>query len=433
LIEVYVLTAQTVRWRSQSLRSSCFVADEISKATPFSFAPRRQAGLFDMTTEMGSKSGYPVRGSGENFSLTEARSIVADLFTANERIYWIDFLLTISLGHLFFALTRLTFSLPLESIASKLAIAAIAFSVQCACFYRAVMFVHEIVHLPEKKLRAFRVIWNLLCGIPFMVPSFTYYSHLDHHRRKMFGTEHDGEYLPLANLSPWWIVIYLTQCLWVPPLAVIRFGILTPLAWLSPALRRLIHQRASSLVMDPSYIRPLPTKTALRFIRLQELGCFLFLIACLIVPIVVRRWPIPFVAQTYATAVVLILMNSLRTLASHRWASGGQEGTFVDQMLDSVTMDNESPWAILINPVGLRYHATHHLFPSMPYHNMRTAHKRLLARLPEDSPYRRTVGSSIWPIIGQLWRAAALNQQMDPNQAPPATSELETVRHRLAA
>ena len=60
------------------------------------------------------------------------------------------------------------------------------------------MFVHEIVHLPEKKFVAFRVVWNLLCGIPFLVPSFTYYTHLDHHRRKTFGTKHDGEYLPLS-------------------------------------------------------------------------------------------------------------------------------------------------------------------------------------------------------------------------------------------
>lgn len=354
------------------------------------------------------------------FSLTEARAIVRDLFAANERIYWVDFLTTILVGHLCFVLTRLTFFLPIESLAIKVLIAAIPFSIQCASCYRAVMFVHEIVHLPEKQLRLFRVAWNLLCGIPFLVPSFTYYSHLDHHRRKMFGTEHDGEYLPLASMSPWWILLYLSQCLWVPPLAVIRFGILTPLTWLSPALRRLIHQRASSLVMDPTYIRPLPTKTSLRYIRLQELGCFLVLVGCVITPIVMRKWPIPFVLHAYLTSVVLLLMNCLRTLASHRWESGGQEGTFVDQMLDSVTMDNDSPLAALINPVGLRYHATHHLFPSMPYHNMRTAHKRLLAQLPAESLYARTVETSMWTVIRQLWQTAARTRQR--SFAPPMDS-----------
>jgi len=344
------------------------------------------------------------------FSLTEARSIVRDLFTADERIYWIDFLTSILLGHACFALTRWASLLPLEPLGVKFLLVAAIFSAQCACFYRAVMFVHEIVHLPDRKLRAFRVTWNLLCGIPFLVPSFTYYSHLDHHRRKMFGTAEDGEYLPLANMSPVWILVYLSQCLWAPPLAIIRFGIVTPLTWLSPALRQFVHQHASSLVMDPTYIRPLPTKTALRYIRLQELGCFLFVVACGIGTVTIGRWPFPFLIQAYLTGAVLILMNCLRTLASHRWTSSGEEGTFVDQMLDSVTMDNDSPLAVLINPVGLRYHATHHLFPSMPYHNMRAAHKRLLENLPADSPYRRTVAKSVWTVIHELWRTAADSQ-----------------------
>jgi fatty acid desaturase len=380
---------------------------------------------------MGSTAACPEPATRTGtFSLAEARSIVRDLFTPNERIYWADFLATIFLGHLCFALVRLTFILPIDSIGTKLLIAAIPFSIQCAAFYRAVMFVHEIVHMPDRQLRAFRVAWNLLCGIPFFVPSFTYYSHLDHHRRKMFGTENDGEYLPLASMSPWWILFYLSQCLWVPPLAVIRFGIITPLTWLSPAFRRFIHQRASSLVMDPMYIRPLPTKTALRYIRMQEVGCFLYLVMIVIVCIFgLRRWPIPFVSQAYLTGVVLILMNCLRTLASHRWVSGGEEGTFVDQMLDSVTMDNDSPFAVLINPVGLRYHATHHLFPSMPYHNMRMAHKRLLEKLPADSPYRRTVARSIWPVIAELWQTAAQSRQHDPESiSEPTGSQWQVVR-----
>jgi len=344
------------------------------------------------------------------FSLTDAREIVRDLFVADERVYWIDFLTTIVIGYLAFGLARGPFELHLEPLWLRLVLALVAFSVQCGCFYRAVMFVHEIVHLPEKKFVAFRVVWNFLCGIPFLVPSFTYYTHLDHHRRNRFGTAHDGEYLPLASLSPWWIVVYLSQCLWVPPLAVIRFGILTPLTWICPPLRRWIYKHASSLVMDPTYVRPLPTGTAVRDIRLQEVGCFSYLLACLIVPVVfLHRWPIPFAIQAYTTGVVLVLMNCLRTLASHRWSSEGKEVTFVEQMLDSVTMDNVSPLAVLLNPVGLRYHATHHLFPSMPYHNIRAAHKRLLARLPADSPYLRTVANSIWPVIANLWQRAAVH------------------------
>lgn len=365
-----------------------------------------------------------------SFSLTEARAIVRDLFAPREWIYWVDFLTTISLGHASYALTRYLYNIHLEPLGLRLAIQMVTFLITCACYYRAVMFVHEIVHLPEKKFRAFRVVWNLLCGIPFLVPSFTYYSHLDHHRRKMFGTAHDGEYLPLARMSPWVILVYLSQCLWAPPLAILRFGIITPLTWLSPDLRRWIHQRASSLVMDPTYIRPLPTQTAQRVIFLQELGCFLFLVGCVTVPLVFKnRLPWPLIIQAYPTAVVLIFLNSVRTLAAHRWWSDGEEGTFIDQMLDSVTLDNDSPAAVLINPVGLRYHATHHLFPSMPYHNMRKAHKRLLQQLPADSPYRSTVETSILATIGDLYRRARKNHRRQARQAlPSANREWESVR-----
>src|SRR5206468_1535869 len=140
------------------------------------------------------------------------------------------------------------------------------------------MFIHEIVHLPERKLIAFRVVWNLLCGIPMLVPSFTYQTHLGHHRRTTYGTQHDGEYLPLAYLSPWWIPLFLMHAWWAPLVALIRFSILTPLTWIIPSMRRPVHQRVSSLVIDPTYIRPLPTTRELGQIRLQELGCFLCLI-----------------------------------------------------------------------------------------------------------------------------------------------------------
>jgi fatty acid desaturase len=369
------------------------------------------------------------------FSLTEARGIVRDLFTPRESIYWIDFLTTILVGHACFAVTRLLYDIRLEPLWLRLILQVATFSVQCACYYRAVMFVHELVHLSERKFTAFRFVWNLLCGIPFLVPSFTYYTHLDHHRRKLFGTEQDGEYVPLASLSPWWIAFYLSQCLWVPPLALLRFGVLTPLMWICPPLRRLIYQRASSLVMDPSYLRPLPTADQLWIIRLQEASCFLFILGCAVVPpVFLGRWPLPLLVQAYATAVVLIFLNAVRTLAAHRYWSEGRETTFIEQMLDSVNMDNDSVLAVLINPVGLRYHATHHLFPSLPYHNMRAAHKRLLAELPADSPYRRTVEHAIVPVIWNLIARSARHhssgagRQSEPPVVLHSDDEWESAR-----
>lgn len=376
----------------------------------------------------------PLATPASRFSLTEARSIVRDLFVPRPWIYWADFLTTILTGHVCATLARLVFDLGIEPLGLRLLLAAAAFAVQCLCFYRGVMFIHEIVHLPARKFTAFRLAWNLLCGIPFLVPSFTYETHLDHHRRKSFGTQQDGEYLPLASMTPWAIIALLSQCLWIPPLAVVRFGLVTPLTWCSPALRRFVHQRCSSLVIDPTYLRPLPTKDEWLSIRLQEVGCFLVLVGYVLFPLfVLGRWPVPLAIQGYLAGAALILLNSLRTLASHRWTSKGDEGTFLEQMLDSVTLDNDSLATVLINPVGLRYHATHHLFPSLPYHNLRAAHKRLLARLPADSPYRQTVAHSLGATLLDLWQRAAAHRnsirspKVSPAGSKPASGALRVV------
>src|SRR3954469_16761485 len=92
-----------------------------------------------------------------SFSLTDARAIVRDLFVADERIYWTDFLTSILVGYVSFGLARIAFDSSIEPWWLRLIVVLTAFSVQCACFYRAVMFVHELVHLPEKKFTAFRL------------------------------------------------------------------------------------------------------------------------------------------------------------------------------------------------------------------------------------------------------------------------------------
>jgi fatty acid desaturase len=57
-------------------------------------------------------------------------------------------------------------------------------------------------------------------------------------------------------------------------------------------------------------------------------------------------------------------------------------------------------------PVGLRYHALHHLFPFLPYHNLGKAHARLMAQLPPGSAYHAVSCDSYFVAIANLWRAA---------------------------
>ena len=342
-----------------------------------------------------------------NFSLGEARRIVGDLFRPNPRVYWIDWGLTIGVGHVSFLLVVfLPLWLP-EPAWLVWFLRGIGFLVASLLYYRSAMFIHELVHLRGEEFRGFRILWNWLSGCTFLMPTFVYYTHLDHHRRKHFGTPKDGEYMPLACKPRYHILLYLALPLVIPVAAVFRFLLLTPLAWLSPAIRRLVHERASSMVMEPSYIRPLPTRGMMRTIVLQEVTCFIWLlVAAILLCTVLREWAATLLLEAYLAGVVILVLNSLRTLGAHRFYNSGEEMTFVEQMLDSVNYPGGGLWPEIWAPVGTRYHALHHLFPSLPYHSLAEAHNRLIRDLPEDSAYRLTNEASLFSALRTLWRRA---------------------------
>jgi fatty acid desaturase len=363
------------------------------------------------------------------FSLSEARRIVGDHFKPNPWIYWPDFLVSWTLGVACFALVRNP-----EAITANAAwhwpISIFCFLASAMLYYRCSLFIHELVHIRAGDFKVFRFVWNLLCGIPFLIPSFVYYTHIDHHRRKHYGTKEDGEYVPLATMPAWQILFYLSQIFIIPILAIVRWGVLTPLTWVSPKFSAWVHRHASSMVMDPKYIRPLPSPHLVRTIRLQEFCCFAFI--WIIVARLTMNYGLLFdeplspwfVVQLYLTGVFIVGINALRTLGAHRWThDGSREMTFVEQMLDSVNYPHNPLIAGLWAPIGLRFHALHHIFPTMPYHALATAHKRLMAGLPADSPYRRTEARSLTEVIVTLWRRAKASGQQAADWKPQAGGE----------
>lgn len=361
----------------------------------------------------------PSQITDSEFSLSQARRIVGDLFVPNERIFWRDFVAAMGTADLLFMGVAFLPTLLPKMGWAVWGLQAIGFVIYSLLYYRCAMFIHELVHIRRDRFTAFRAAWNLFCGTVFLTPTFVYYTHLDHHRRKDFGTKRDGEYMPLACRPRWETIGFLMQSFVIPPLAFFRFLVLTPLTWLSPALRRVVHQRASSMIMDPSYIRPLPTPKDLRVIRLQEAMCFAWC-ATIVVSLatVLRPWATPLLVQGYATSVFIIMLNALRTTGAHRWDNAEGEMTFAAQIRDSVNYPKgwlPELWA----PTGTRFHSLHHMLPALPYHAMREAHERLMRELPEGALYRQTNEDSLWSALRYLW----LRNDMRPSGNEPHFEE----------
>jgi fatty acid desaturase len=337
----------------------------------------------------------PEDGPG-TFSIREASRIVADLFTPNPVIYWTDLLVSAAVAYGTAAVVAFV-PLPWWAVGALVVVSALA-------FYRAGSVTHELSHLRRKGFQGFRVAWNLLCGIPLTIPAFLYDEHRAHHGRHTYGTREDAEYLPLGAPPRQQIFIYLLQPFVAPLAGILRFGLIAPVSFLHPKLRHLVLERASALVMDPDYKRPVPPPKERWSWPWQEAATFVSL--CVLFTLmytgVLSWW---FLVQLYFTALIALWINALRTMAAHRFRHPARtEIAYVDQMLDSVNIPGNMLTTELWAPLGLRYHALHHLFPAIPYHALGTAHRRLVAQLPADSPYRQTISSGLWATLAELWR-----------------------------
>jgi len=326
--------------------------------------------------------------------LRAAVDLTRDLAKARPSIYWPDFMASTLVGYAAMAMAMFT---------QQLWIVLLAGVISALALYRATSFIHELTHIRVGALPGFRFVWNLMIGIPLLFPSFLYEGvHTQHHAKTRYGTADDPEYLPLALMKPWSLPLFIAVSAIAPVALLFRFGVLTPLSLVLPPLRKLVVERYSALSINPDYRRRSPDGAFARMWAWQEVGACLWSIA-LIGSVFVLGWrPL---LTFFAILSVAMVANQLRTLVAHLWENEGEPMTVTGQFLDSVNVPPPAPLAALWAPVGLRYHALHHLLPSMPYHSLGEAHRRIAAHLGTDSTYEKSNHPGMISLVVRIARS----------------------------
>jgi fatty acid desaturase len=327
--------------------------------------------------------------------LRTAAELSRDLNTARPTIYWAD---TVASSVIGYAAVAGAILLP-SGWAIVSAIVAIF------ALYRAGSFIHEVSHMKHGQVPWYRLGWNMMVGVPLMIPSFMYEGvHTLHHAKTRYGTVEDPEYLPLALMKPWSVPLFVVASALGPIALLFRFAILSPLSLAIPALRRAIAARFSALAINPAFRRRDVTGDYRRLWVRLEIATSLWAIGLLVL---VATGVIPLRAFAIFLGILsaTMVINQIRTLVAHLWENDGEAMTVTAQYLDSVNVPPPAFLPMLWAPVGLRYHALHHLLPGVPYHALGEAHRRLTAAVDAQSPYHKASYSGLPGLLGRLVRS----------------------------
>jgi fatty acid desaturase len=342
----------------------------------------------------------PVRIADDKAMLRTAAEVTRDLSKPRPAIYWADLLASVVVGY----------GALVTAIVAGGALAVVAGIVAVLALYRALSFIHEVSHMKHSALPGFRGGWDVLVGVPMLTPSFMYEGvHNLHHARTRYGTSEDPEYLPLALMKPWTLPVFIIVSALAPIALIVRYAVLAPLSLLSSSLRRTVVERYSALAINPHFRRRAPEGEQRAYWTRVETAASVWAIALVTATLTgvlsLRAFAI---VVTVASGVAVI--NQVRTLVAHLWENDGEPMSVTAQYLDTVNVPPPTLLPALWAPVGLRYHALHHLLPSLPYHALGEAHRRISAALEQGSPYHKASYPGLPGLVGRIARSTMIRR-----------------------
>ena len=244
------------------------------------------------------------------------RRAVSDLHVPRPAVFWTDLIASATIGWAAFAVAVATTPWSAGMLAACV--------VSALALYRGLCFTHELTHLRRGSIPGFETAWNLLFGVPLLLPSFTYLGvHQSHHSLSTYGTKDDPEYLPFAR-SRRLIVTFAFQASVLTPIALVaRFLLLAPIGLVWPRFHRFLETYASSFSMNPEYRRTM-TPAAAAKMRRWEMGVLAFwvaAIALIAMGVLPARTPLVW----YGVLGFVSFLNTARVLGAHEYDSDGMK------------------------------------------------------------------------------------------------------------
>ncbi|SOD99925.1 fatty acid desaturase family protein [Caenispirillum bisanense] len=281
-------------------------------------------------------------------------------FEAKPAVYFRDFLVSMAVFAAAFAWGVQTDG-PLVVVAWGLAAAFLA---------RAGIFGHEISHRPnEARMKPFYWAWHLTCGAVILVPTARFVGpHKAHHTTGIFRTKDDPQYL-LVRSNRLLMAFVLIGLPLVTPVYTLLQAVIASIGGveLEERLDRFTRRRFNFSVSTP-----LPDDKKAEVTWLSRYYLLVFATFAVLVPQALPLY--------YAVLVGAWLIVVLRIPLEHELETYAETSVRRDQMRDSFTV--ETPLALLIQPIGFRYHTAHHMYPGVPYHNLPALHAHLKATVP---------------------------------------------------
>jgi fatty acid desaturase len=216
---------------------------------------------------------------------------------------------------------------------------------------------HDAAHyhlLSNRKLND--IISDLLCAFPANVTTAGYrYQHSEHHRYT--NTRQD----------PYWVIMQ-SQPAWHFPRTPLRAAAV----FLGDCLGLYVADHAKAI--GPwTYLSRLAGKSNPKLTAGEHLRYALFMATLITSLTLAGGWLYYLLLWLVPQSTVMMAFFRLRALGEHPL----EQGNTLTELQESRDVPARLIERILIAPVNINYHLTHHVFPSIPFNNLPLMHARL--------------------------------------------------------